>query len=327
MNLDRSILEEALEKFHHLQVVVIGDLMLDRYLWGRVERISPEAPVPVVEVTEDAERPGGAGNVALNLLSLGAMVRPVGLVGDDAHGKTLMQLLDEKGAHMEGVLIDNERPTTVKTRVIAEDQQVVRVDREKNVPLSNGIEATLISRLRGLVSRADAVILQDYNKGVMTPRLIRAAIDFAKEEDVPVTVDPKSQHFFEFYGATLFKPNLREAEGALNRSLRSEKDIEAAGNEMLFRLQAKQVLITRGGEGMSLFEENRPTIHIPTRARTISDVSGAGDTVISTLTLGIAAGYDAFTAAQLANRAAGWVVSQVGVVPITPEALLNETGD
>lgn len=327
MTLDRNAVRTVLETIRDKRIAVIGDFMLDRYLWGSVTRISPEAPVPVVEVTDDAERPGGAGNVVLNLASLGISSSAVGVVGNDRYGEVLVQLLKEKGADTSGLHVDITRPTTAKTRVIAEDQQVVRVDRENTQELNAEAEEALKHHIDRILQEVDAVILQDYNKGVLTSGLIEHILDRARELDRIVTVDPKREHFFDYYGATLVKPNLREAEGALNRPLRSEASVTRAGEELLVRLQSRMVLITRGSEGMSLFAENQAPCHIPTRARTISDVSGAGDTVISTLTAGLVAGLDGCRAAQLATLAAGYVVGQVGVVPITPEALLAESGD
>lgn len=320
-------IERTLDAIRGKRVVVVGDYMLDRYIWGVVKRISPEAPVPVVEVTQDAHRPGGAGNVVLNLTSLGAECTAVGLTGNDLNGGDLRALLSEHNVDTGGLIGSDDRPTTVKTRVIAEDQHLMRVDREVSSCAEGELEARLIGVVQQAVENADAVILQDYNKGVLTKAVIKAAIDTARGRGIPVTVDPKQENFFEYLGATVFKPNLREAEGALNRRLSTGADLERAGNDLLLRLQAEHVLITRGAQGMSLFEHNQSAKHIPTRARTISDVSGAGDTVISTLTLGLVGGMTVEEAAHLATKAAGYVISQVGVVPVTREALLAESGD
>ncbi len=327
MEPDYKTVELALSRFKDLCILVVGDMMLDRYIWGRVSRVSPEAPVPVIEVTGDAERPGGAGNVVLNLTSLGAKAISIGVVGDDRNGLILRELLEDQGAEGGRLVTVKDRPTTVKTRVIAEDQHVVRVDRERTVELSAQDEDRLIEALEKAIPNCSGVILQDYNKGVMTPRIIRATIETARKEGRIVTVDPKWRHFFDYRGATVFKPNLKETEGALNRALPNESELEEAGIELLRRMEAEQVLITRGSQGMSLFRAGQPPAHIPTRAVTIHDVSGAGDTVIGTLTLGLAAGLDGYDAALLANRAAGYVVGQVGVVPVTPEALLPDSGD
>jgi len=327
MPLSKQVIVDTLKTISGKRVAVIGDFMLDRYIWGAVRRISPEAPVPVVEVSEDSERPGGAGNVVLNLVRLGAECEAVGLIGDDANGIILNDLLLSHGADTRGMVKTTDRPTTAKTRIFAEEQQVVRVDREKNSWVTNDLQNTMVEKVNEAIEAADAVILQDYNKGVLTPTVIRTAINAAQKRGIPVTVDPKTDHFFDYIGATIFKPNLREAETALGRRLPDNHEVERGGNELLVRLQAEMVLLTRGGHGMTLFTHGEPPRHIPTRARSITDVSGAGDTVISTLTLGLVAGLSGFDAAQLATKAAGYVVGQVGVVPITPEALLTESGD
>ncbi|MFH0881841.1 MAG: D-glycero-beta-D-manno-heptose-7-phosphate kinase [bacterium] len=327
MPLPIETIEQVLRTVEGKRVAVIGDFMLDRYVWGAVRRISPEAPVPVVEVREDSERPGGAGNVVLNLASLGVECIAVGLVGEDAYGQTLKDLLSASNTDIQGLLSVSGRPTTAKTRIFAEDQQVVRVDRESTTPIEGNLENELVEQVRIAVERADAVILQDYNKGVLTPTVIRTAIGIAQERKIPLAVDPKSDHFFSYLGATVVKPNVREAEIALGRRLVSEKDIERGGKDLLVRLEADMVLITRGALGMSLFTHTNAPHHIPTRARAITDVSGAGDTVIGTLTIGLMAGLNGTDAALLATKAAGYVIGQVGVVPITKEALMAEDGD
>ncbi|MCB2200343.1 D-glycero-beta-D-manno-heptose-7-phosphate kinase [bacterium] len=320
-------IKRTLEAIQGKRVAVIGDYMLDRYIWGNVRRISPEAPVPVVEVSQDDLRPGGAGNVVLNLISLGAKCSTVGLCGDDLNGRDLIELMKTAGAEVDGLITAEDRPTTIKTRVIAEDQHLLRVDRERTDNVTGSLETKLGDAAVAEVERADAVILQDYNKGALTPQIIRRVIQAAQQRRIPITVDPKHDNFFDFLGATVFKPNMREAESALGRRLFNDPDIERAGSELLLRLQAETVLITRGAQGMSLFTPNESSRHIPTRARKISDVSGAGDTVISTLTLGLVGGLDGERAAHLATLAAGYVVGQVGVVPVTKEALLTESGD
>lgn len=327
MPFTRSELEATFKALEGKRIAVVGDLMLDRYVWGTVSRISPEAPVPVVDVKEDSERPGGAGNVVLNLVSLGAECEPVGLIGDDLHGRTLTFLLSEAGASTDGLVVAKTRPTTAKTRVFAEQQHVVRIDREITDTPNGELEAELEAHAKRAIERADALILQDYNKGALTPNLIRTAIESARRKKIPITVDPKHNHFFDYQQATVFKPNLREAEKALGRKLWDVKDIERGGNELLLRLQADNVLLTRGSAGMSLFTPGEAVVHIPTRARGVADVSGAGDTVVGTLTLGLVAGMSVEKAAHFATLAAGYVVGQVGVVPVTREALLAECGD
>ncbi len=327
MPLPIETIEQVLQTVDGKRIAVIGDFMLDRYVWGAVKRISPEAPVPVVEVREDSERPGGAGNVMLNLASLGITCEAIGLVGEDIYGGTLKKLLSVKPMVSRGLAVAKDRPTTAKTRIFAEDQQVVRVDRESTEPASGDLEAEVLKRVRQALEKADAVILQDYNKGVLTPAVIHTAIDLAREKKIPLAVDPKRENFFAYTGATVIKPNLREAEFALGRRFGNEKEIERGGKDLLVRLEADMVLITRGAQGMSLFTHHDAPYHIPTRAQAIADVSGAGDTVIATMTTGLMAGLSGTDAALLATKAAGYVVSQVGVVPITKEALLAAGGD
>ncbi|GBE30837.1 MAG TPA: D-glycero-beta-D-manno-heptose-7-phosphate kinase [Bacteroidetes bacterium] len=322
--LTRKYVKKVLERMRDKRVVVIGDFMLDRYIWGEVSRISPEAPVVVVEANEDAQRPGGAGNVVLNLTSLGASCDAIGLIGDDENGRNLVQLLEQHGANTEGMIVANDRPTTVKTRVIAGNQQLLRVDREKKGEAAVNVQGQLVERVRGAIESADAVILQDYNKGLLTASLIRETIAVASEYDVPVMVDPKSNHFFEYQHATLFKPNLREAENALGVELHKTAEVEQACRELKDRLQAEAVLITRGSQGMMLLDGDNNPVHVEPKPRRISDVSGAGDTVISTITLAMISGLDGAKAVRLATHAAEYVVGRVGVVPITPEDLLNQ---
>jgi rfaE bifunctional protein kinase chain/domain len=321
--LDKKVIEGALQTFLDLRVVIVGDIMLDRYIWGRVGRISPEAPVPVVEVDKEAQRPGGAGNVALNLLSLGVTCVPVGVMGNDLDGADLMDIMADAGADMTCVVCDTERPTTVKTRIIAGSQHVVRVDREQTTDIAPTLESTVLERIDKSINGAHAIILQDYNKGVMTPNVIRRAIDKGRENNIPVLVDPKARNFFEYWGADIFKPNVGEAERALNMSMQRDGDVERAAGELLARLQADHVLITRGSKGMTLSAMGSHAQHIPTRAVKIADVSGAGDTVIATLAAGVAAGMSPLDSAKLANQAAGYVVGRVGVVPVTREALMD----
>jgi rfaE bifunctional protein kinase chain/domain len=316
-------IQRTLKQMRDKRVVVIGDFMLDRYVWGDVQRISPEAPVVVVEANEDAQRPGGAGNVVLNLTSLGAQCDAIGLIGDDSGGQELVDLLIENGANPDGLVVANDRPTTVKTRVIAGNQQLLRVDRELRGEAAVNIQAQVTERMRDVVAGADAVILQDYNKGLLTASLIRESIAVAREHNVPVTVDPKASHFFEYQQATLFKPNLREAEYALQTELNQNAEVEQACRDLKQKLDADSILITRGSQGMTLMDTDDKPVHITTRPRRISDVSGAGDTVISTMTLAMISGLNKEDAARLATRAAEVVVGRVGVVPITPEDLLN----
>ena len=309
---ERRELLRIVARFQGRRVLVVGDLMLDQYIRGGVSRISPEAPVPVVRVTGESFIPGGAGNVVSNLAALGASVSVVGVVGEDEAGRRLMDDFRAKGARVEGVCVDVERQTTQKCRVVAERQQAVRFDRETTGPLSHATETRLLASLAEELPKVEAVILSDYGKGVIGPRLLAAAIPAARRRGLPITVDPKPEHFRRYKGVTCVTPNTSEAWACMRREPKPGQDaIVALGRDILRLLKSRSVLITRGPDGMSLFED-RKAVHIPTRAREVFDVSGAGDTVISTLTLALAAGADLTRAAELANQAAGIVVGKLG---------------
>jgi len=290
--------------------------MLDEYLIGEVRRISPEAPVPVVEVNEQQIRFGGAANVALNILTLGGDPILIGAIGADREGDLFADLMRARRMTLDGVQRFNDRPTTVKTRVIGHSQHITRVDRERKDYLHSEEEQKVIIAMESLITQVDAVILEDYNKGVLTEQVIEAAITLAGRNDKMITVDPKFTNFLKYKNVSVFKPNIRETEAALAVHLISEGDLIDAGKRLLSELNAANVLITRGGEGMSLFEASGEITHVSTRARKVADVSGAGDTVISTLTLALAGGANVQEAATLANFAAGIVCQEVGIVPI-----------
>lgn len=312
---------ELLERLPGLHVAVLGDAMLDRYFRGEAYRISPEAPVPVVEIEEETEHPGGAANVAYNLATLGARTTLFGVVGQDRYGEHLTALLGRLGIGAEGMVAAEDRPTTVKTRVIAAGQHIVRVDRERKGVISDEVNAELIERLRGMIDGIDALILQDYNKGVLSAGLIAAAIGFARRSDVPVFVDPKRENFFGYQGVTLFKPNRLETEDALRRRLTSPDEKQDAARELLSRLNSRCVVLTLGPEGMVVAEEEGEVTTIPTEVRQVADVSGAGDTVIAALAAFHAAGASPREAAAVANRAAGLVCEKIGTVPIEQDEL------
>jgi D-beta-D-heptose 7-phosphate kinase/D-beta-D-heptose 1-phosphate adenosyltransferase len=303
---------------------VIGDLMLDHFIWGTVTRISPEAPVPVVQVARETEMPGGAGNVAVNMASLGAEVHVVGLVGEDTAADRLLSLFQRGAIRTESVIRTPERPTIVKTRIIAHHQQVVRVDREVRGEFADHLRDEIWSHVARLLPEMQAVVLSDYAKGVITPDLIHRLIALAQKLKIPVTVDPKVENFHLYKQATCVTPNTQEAmESAGVRSVRDEKDMDKLGQDLLKKINADSILITRGEHGMSLFEKKKPVVHIPTRAQQVFDVTGAGDTVIGTLTLALAAGAPVRTAAELANYAAGIVVGKLGTASVTSPELLK----
>lgn len=310
---ERQELLRTIARFTGRRVLVVGDLMLDQYIRGSVSRISPEAPVPVVRVTGESFIPGGAGNVVSNLAALGAHVSVVGVVGEDHAGQTLLQQFREKGVDVDGVCVDVDRLTTQKCRVVAERQQAVRYDRETTGPLSHATETRLSASLSDELARADAVILSDYGKGVIGPKLLSQAISGSRRRKIPVTVDPKPEHFRRYRGITCVTPNTSEAWACMHRAPKPGQDaLVELGRDILKTLRSKSVLITRGPDGMSLFEDTGKVTHIPTEAREVFDVSGAGDTVISTFTLALAAGAPLVRAAKLSNHAAGIVVAKLG---------------
>ncbi len=310
--------QALIKRFSHIKALVLGDLMLDHFLWGSVSRISPEAPVPVVDVSRETEMPGGAGNVALNMAALGADVYVAGIVGHDRTGERLLSLFQRFPIHLESVLRTSDRPTIVKTRIIAQNQQVVRVDRELKTELSAELRHQLWTSIEALLPKVDAIVLSDYGKGVINSTLINSLIPIARKRGIPITVDPKVENFSLYRQVTCITPNMHEAmTGAHVARVSSEEDVERLGATILKKLNSNSVLITRGEKGMSLFEKKKPPVHIPTRAREVYDVTGAGDTVISTLTLALAAGAPLRSAAELANYAAGIVVGKLGTAAVS----------
>ena len=303
------------------RVLVLGDVMLDEFLWGRVARISPEAPVPVVEIQRESFHVGGAGNVARNVRSLEGAATLVGVVGRDAAASRLRTELRASG--VEDALVEaSGRPTTVKTRIVAHHQQVCRADRERSDDLAKPLEDAVIARIGGALRNAGALVVSDYQKGVVTKRVMQAAVELARKRRVPVLVDPKVRHFALYRGATIVTPNQLEAEQASGVRIRDEDDVRAAGARLLRALRCRAVLITRGEQGMSLFEAGRRPVHIPAAAREVFDVTGAGDTVIATLSLALCAGASLAQAAALANDAASVVVAKLGTATASPAELM-----
>jgi D-beta-D-heptose 7-phosphate kinase/D-beta-D-heptose 1-phosphate adenosyltransferase len=310
---------KILREFRKKKILVIGDLILDRYIWGRVHRISPEAPVPIVEVTKEDFLLGGASNVAHNILALGGSVSIVGLIGNDRAGDVLMNLLDERGILCQGVFRCS-RSTIVKTRIIAHNQQVVRFDKEDKDRLDGKVFRGLLQYIGGVISNHDAVIISDYKKGVVSLELVREVLKNAKPSHIFVSVDPKVGHFKLYKNVSLITPNVAEASLASGIEIEDEKSLINAGRTLLKNLSCDAVLITRGEQGMSLFEKEKVT-HIPTVTRNVYDVTGAGDTVIAAFTIAYAAGASMKEAAVIANHAAGIVVGKVGTAVATPDQL------
>ncbi len=315
-------MNDIFKKISRTGILVIGDLMVDQYIWGKVRRISPEAPVPVVEVTEENLLLGGAANVAHNILSLGGKVFIAGTIGRDDTGKILINKLSEKGFNTDGIIIDGKRPTTVKTRVIAHSQQVVRFDREVKTDISTPTLSLILEYVRSCLPRIRGIIVSDYCKGLITKKLIKKLIDLTASK-VFIAVDPKIGHFDYYRGTSLITPNMNEASFGSGIDIIDEKTLTAAGRTLMKKLRCNAVIITRGNEGMTLFEKNGSVTHIPTCAREVYDVSGAGDTVISTLTLCRSAGAKLKDAAIIANHAAGVVVAKVGTAVATRQEILK----
>ena len=301
---------------------MVGDLMLDRYLTGSVDRISPEAPVPVVRVETDRWALGGAGNVAANVRALGADCDVVGVVGNDAEGRLLRETLIDLGVGISGLVELDDRPTTMKTRIMARHQHVTRIDREDVSDISEARAEELAGAVRTMGSRASAIAVEDYNKGVLIPPLIRATVAVGKDHSIPTIVDPKRLRFFEFGGATVFKPNSRELEDALGERLRPDDPdwMDRARD----RVGCEYLLLTLGEAGMAVQGRSGDYLRVPTVARDVYDVSGAGDTVTAVLAVALAMGADPLEAAVLANHAAAVEVGKAGVATVSPEEIFQQ---
>jgi D-beta-D-heptose 7-phosphate kinase / D-beta-D-heptose 1-phosphate adenosyltransferase len=299
-----------------LKVLVIGDFMLDEYIWGQVERISPEAPVMVVNVERQTQVLGGAGNVVNNLVGLGARVEVLGLIGQDSSGAALKAELGRLGVDPRGLQEDSGRQTTIKTRVIGGNQQIVRIDRENRQPAADWFFDQARRYLEALLPGLDAIILSDYGKGVLTPSLLSAVIAKGRHSGLPVVVDPKGHDYSHYRGATVITPNRREAELAAGYPLTRREDLLRAGQELCRACDTEAILLTLGPEGMILFQQDQPPREIPAQAREVFDVSGAGDTVVAVMALALACWRRPFLAASLANLAAGIVVAKIGTAPI-----------
>ncbi len=304
-----------IDKFKDARILVIGDLILDHFIWGNVRRISPEAPVPVVEVTSEDILLGGSANVVNNIHSLGGKCLVAGVAGRDEDGKKLLKLFKEKGIPFEGITLDRKRPTTIKTRVIAHNQQVVRFDREDKDKIEKETLDKVIKYVKKALKSTDLVIISDYAKGLITSTLMEETKTFASKLGKPIVLDPKVEHFNYYRGVTVVTPNNLEASLASGIDIVDGKSLHMAGEVLYNKLGCKALLITRGEHGMSIFESNEET-HIPTVAREVYDVSGAGDTVVGVLGLALASGADFKEAAVLANYAAGIVVSKVGTATV-----------
>ncbi len=312
-------LEALLERARNVRVLVVGDLMLDVYLRGAASRISPEAPVPVVKVTEEWRALGGAANVAANAVALGAQCCVVGCVGGDAAGRELRQELEEAEIDAQGIVETATRPTTVKTRIMSRNQQVARYDVEVEADVEGEVVAELVAALERLVPESDAVVLEDYNKGVLTTSVIAAAIRLARTAGKPVVVDPKFRSFFAYRGVTVFKPNLVELSAVLREDIHPDDPTWLA--DVRAQLECDNLLVTMGEDGMALSSSSGEYLRVPAVARSVYDVSGAGDTVIAAIAVALAAGANAAEAAIMANHAAALEVAKAGVATVSPDEL------
>ncbi|MEQ8304554.1 MAG: bifunctional ADP-heptose synthase [Cyclobacteriaceae bacterium] len=316
---------QIFEAFNNLNVLVIGDVMLDSYIWGRVDRISPEAPVPIIQVKKRDFRLGGAANVALNVKALGANPILCALAGEDEAGKKLLDCLDVEGLSRQGMIVSKARPTTIKTRVIASHQHVVRVDEESDAEINQDEESLLIKSIEQILPACQVVIFEDYDKGVINEKLIGATVKMAKKLGIPVVVDPKKRNFSSYKNVTLFKPNLKE----LREGLKIEVDpkdldeVQKAVAKLKSELSASGVLVTLSEHGAFIDYQDQK-VHVKAHVREIADVSGAGDTVVSIAGLCVALNLDSKLVAALANLGGGLVCQHTGVVPIDREELLTE---
>jgi D-beta-D-heptose 7-phosphate kinase/D-beta-D-heptose 1-phosphate adenosyltransferase len=334
-------LKDIIHRLNSPKVLVIGDLILDEYIWGKVDRISPEAPVPVVWANKRTHVPGGAANVANNIRSYGADVYLAGVIGSDDNASLLVSELKKNKINTKGIFAEPNRYTTVKTRIIAQHQQVVRVDWEHTEPIPQDSTRKIFNFIKNNIGDFDAIIIEDYGKGVINAQLLEGVILLAQANKKIVTVDPKEDHFQYYRQVTSITPNRKELENAVRHlkirdsknklkldsdKLFSDKDIDSAGGQILEYLGLDSLLVTLGEQGMKLFEKGSKITHIPTVAQEVFDVSGAGDTVISTFTLALCAGATKLEAAHIANYAAGIVVGKVGTATTTREELLERIG-
>ncbi len=316
-------MQNLLEKFSDVRVLVVGDIMLDQYWWGSVERISPEAPVPIVHLNNKSSLVGGAANVAANIKGLGAEVFLVGVVGTDPEGIQFRKILNKIDISDKNVL-SIDRSTTIKTRIVAHNQQIVRIDQEDTEDLDQIVEELIWQQIEKVIDKIDIVLISDYAKGVITENLASRLITLVKSKKKFVIVDPKGKNYEKYRYATIITPNNKEAVEATNSEIKDEVTLEEVGSKLLSELDLDALIITRGEKGMALFQKGKTFRNLESTTRNVFDVTGAGDTVIATLTVAIGAGSDFYNAAKLANTAAGLVVQRVGTTAIKLEDLRNE---
>ncbi|MDD5360699.1 MAG: PfkB family carbohydrate kinase [Ignavibacteria bacterium] len=325
--MDRKKIDRIFKKAAGKKICIIGDIMLDRYMFGNVSRISPEAPVQVFDLKDTINKLGGAANVSLNIKMLGAEPLLIGVVGNDSTGKTLKDELKKMRQDTSGIITDITRNTTCKTRVISDSHHLIRIDSESKNDISKNIENEIIDKLNESSNEIEYLILQDYNKGVLTKSLIKKVLALAKKKGIRVLVDPKFENFFEFRETFLFKPNKKEIEDALGRKSKSADDLNDMVRGLIKKLNCRNVVLTLGEHGMRIYdgENGKPVISsVKTLAKKVADVSGAGDTVISTIAFCLSGGADVRDAAFISNVAAGLVVEEVGIVPVHGDKLYKK---
>lgn len=320
-------LRNIVDKFSNKKVLVIGDLMVDEYIFGNVERISPEAPVPILDVKDESSTLGGAGNVVKNLVALGADVTVCSVIGFDNTGDLMLKMLRGLNVNTHGLYLDQDRKTSTKTRIIAGSQQIVRVDKESKEAINNDSKKYILDFIERTIEDYEAVIISDYAKGVISKDVIDVCVKEANIKNIPVNVDPKEKNYYLYKGVTTVTPNLKELSIGTGVKIQNEGSIDKASQITINKLGCKTVLATRGPEGMSLFTHSGVSHHIPTFAKKVFDVTGAGDTVISVYTLALISGADEIESSYIANAAAGYVVGQIGAVVITPDKLKEEVDD
>jgi D-beta-D-heptose 7-phosphate kinase/D-beta-D-heptose 1-phosphate adenosyltransferase len=329
-NFEAELLKQYIDRFAQARVLVIGDIIMDEFVWGDVSRISPEAPVPVVEVKQETKMLGGAANVIHNIAMLGAKPILCGVIGEDSIGQEILNKIDQMGCITDGIIMEQDRPTSVKTRVVAHSQQIVRFDREIKKDIGTETMERLISFIGKNLNKVEAIVVADYGKGVISARLMRSLRDLVKSDtdgSVIIAVDPKTGKFKYYQGVDVITPNHHEAGTFCRFKIVDEESLIRAGRKMLDDLNCRSVLITQGKDGMTLFENGGEITHIPTFAKKVFDVTGAGDTVIGTFSLGLASGLDLKAAAVLSNFAAGIVVGEVGTSAVRAEDLKKVIGD
>ncbi len=312
---------EILSRFPDCRLVVLGDFMLDHFIWGTVRRISPEAPVPVVEVVRESYHLGGAANVVANIVALGGHAIPVAIIGEDWAGAEVRRHLNNLNVGCEALICDHVRPTTLKTRIVAHNQQVVRADREDRSAIDASLEETIIARFNEALSGADGVVISDYDKGLLTTHVLDRVLSSGRESGKPICLDPKIRNFALYQGVDVLTPNQLEAERATGIEILDDESLRAAAERIRYELSCKNLLITRGEHGMSLLDNEGHLTNIETVAREVYDVTGAGDTVLAALSLSMAAGASPYEAAVIANHAAGVVVAKIGTATVTLEEL------